>query len=637
MPSLRKLPGKRKNGFMTHRTLYTYIKNLKADLWFDANLFAVLNEKLAAVPERERRGVLKFDEMSVRKSLHVRESDMALLGKVNFAEHTRPGDNEKDADHVLVFLFRPFLGGWSQTVGTFCASSAAPGSVAAKLLLQCIVHLENSGSVVQAVTCDNSTSNRSALMHKKQPSKGWKFLLPEGDVYHDHFKSLLGYEEDQAGLRAVPKLTKAHIMPNAFQKMSVRLALFSESTAAALEFYSRQDVCKELHDSKATAAFTRRMNGLFDCLNSRRPEHVQYNEAEHIATLKENVTWLNNCCDYIESLPKQRQACFLTKPTSEALRVTLLRTIALVENLLASGFRYVLVGNFGQDPLEVDSLAILLDDVLLEPTESEEEALADLSPMKCILDYLAGYVAQKFSEMCCTDCVKSLKGLQRSPSDLILVKSRVYLQVPSTKLLNLLRIAEEHVKEFTVKLTATSSDRITTPGAEKEPWATKAKKTSQPQVKGGADSEHVSFELVSSIQKENATLRSNVKQLKAEIAEIKGSKVVNAAPPSWPNRHVENIGESRIAEVSMDTHSEVRTAERKATTEHMRNEELDFKVQTTSSLAEIKETLKQMTVAMASLGARTSKLEEELSKLRAKKGVKLLVKSRATSLGGDLW
>ncbi|XP_075727729.1 uncharacterized protein LOC142768959 [Rhipicephalus microplus] len=94
------------------------------------------------------------------------------------------------------------------------------------------------------------------------------------------------------------------------------------------------------------------MNSLFDCLNSRRPEHVQYNEAEHIATLKENVTWLNNCCDYIESLPKQRQACFLTKPTSEALRVTLLSTIALVENLLASGFRYVLVGNFGQDSLE---------------------------------------------------------------------------------------------------------------------------------------------------------------------------------------------------------------------------------------------------------------------------------------------
>ncbi|KAH8008729.1 hypothetical protein HPB51_003376 [Rhipicephalus microplus] len=182
-------------------------------------------------------------------------------------------------------------------------------------------------------------------------------------------------------------------------------------------------------------------------------------------------------------------------------------------------------------------------------------------------------------------------------------------------------------------LSRTSSVRITTPGADKEPWATKAKKTSQPQVKGGADSEHVSFELVSSIQKENATLRSIVEQLKAEITEIKGAKVMNAAPPSRPNRPVENIGESLIAEVPMDTHSEVRPAKRKATNEHMRNEELDFQVQTTDSLAEIKKTFKQMTEAMTSLGARTSKLEEELRKLIAKKGLKSLVKSRATSLG----
>lgn len=104
-----------------------------------------------------------FDEMSVRKGLHVRESDMKILGKVDFGEHTRPGDHEKNGDHVLVFLFRPFLHGWSQTVGTFCASSATPGSVLAKLLLQCIVHLSNSGAVIDAVTCDNSTTNRSAL------------------------------------------------------------------------------------------------------------------------------------------------------------------------------------------------------------------------------------------------------------------------------------------------------------------------------------------------------------------------------------------------------------------------------------------------------------------------------------------
>lgn len=39
------------------RTLYTYMKNLKADFGFDSDLFAVLKEKLLACPERERRGL----------------------------------------------------------------------------------------------------------------------------------------------------------------------------------------------------------------------------------------------------------------------------------------------------------------------------------------------------------------------------------------------------------------------------------------------------------------------------------------------------------------------------------------------------------------------------------------------------
>lgn len=114
---------------------------------------------------------------------------------------------------------------------------------------------------------------------------------------------------------------------------------------------------------------------------------------------------------------------------------------------------------------------------------------------------------------------------------------------------------------------------------------------------------------------------------------MKGAKVAKATPPSQPNRPVENVGESPTAEVPMDTHSEVRPSKRKATTEHVRNEELDFRVQITDSLADIKETLRQMAEAMASLTARTSKLEEEVGKLRAKKRIKSLVKRKAASSG----
>ncbi|KAH8023221.1 hypothetical protein HPB51_011547 [Rhipicephalus microplus] len=193
--------------------------------------------QLRSVKQQLQSCVLMFDEMSVRKSLHVRESDMALLGKVDLAEHTKPTDQVKDGDHVLVFLFRPFLGGWSQTVGAFCTSGAAPGSTVAKLILQCIVLLSNAGVIVEAVTCDNSTSNRSALNSLgKYLQSLFIFKLPgDKEVQHSHFEALLDYEEQQAGLRAVPKLTKAHISPNAFQKLSVRLAVQIDTLAVLFD------------------------------------------------------------------------------------------------------------------------------------------------------------------------------------------------------------------------------------------------------------------------------------------------------------------------------------------------------------------------------------------------------------------
>ncbi|KAL3190110.1 hypothetical protein MRX96_020428 [Rhipicephalus microplus] len=64
------------------RTFYGYLINLKAEFGFDSTLFTVLCEQLETVPERERRWVLIYDEMSVRKSVQIREPDMAMLGNV---------------------------------------------------------------------------------------------------------------------------------------------------------------------------------------------------------------------------------------------------------------------------------------------------------------------------------------------------------------------------------------------------------------------------------------------------------------------------------------------------------------------------------------------------------------------------
>ncbi|KAL3183370.1 hypothetical protein MRX96_000335 [Rhipicephalus microplus] len=253
------------------RTLYTYLRSLKADFGFESTLFTVLKDKLQVLPEREHRGVLMFNEMSVRKRIN---SDQKQL-QTSFQHpcySSRTVQALIDPPHVF----------------------------------KCI---------------------------RNNLQKVGKFLLLQGhEVHHCHYSPLLEYEERQAGLRAVPKLTRAHVFHNAFQKMSVWLAvqLFSESTASAMEFYSKQEGCQKLHNSTAIYDFTKQMNNLFDCLSSRRPQDVQYNEAEHIATLKANIKWLEDYCTYIESLPKQRQVCFLSKPTCGALRITLPRWPSLI-------------------------------------------------------------------------------------------------------------------------------------------------------------------------------------------------------------------------------------------------------------------------------------------------------------------
>lgn len=80
--------------------------------------------------------------------------------------------------------------------------------------------------------------------------------------------------------------------------------------------------------------------------------------------LKDSIAWLDNWEKYIKTLPTQRQVCFLSKQTCGALRLTLHSSVALIESLLLSGFRYVLVGNFGQDPLEVNMMTFMCINVL---------------------------------------------------------------------------------------------------------------------------------------------------------------------------------------------------------------------------------------------------------------------------------
>nr|XP_037270216.1 uncharacterized protein LOC119161806 [Rhipicephalus microplus] len=99
---------------------------------------------------------------------------------------------------------------------------------------------------------------------------------------------------------------------------------------------------------------------------------------------------------------------------------------------------------------QIDTLPVLFDDILLEPAEYMQDMIHPESTRDCVLDYLGGYVAKKFAEISCKDCLQTLRRNSREPTALTAIKTRGFVQVPSEQLLRLLQIVEEHVEMRTI-------------------------------------------------------------------------------------------------------------------------------------------------------------------------------------------
>ena len=144
-------------------TLNRSIKSMRPDFGFDKALFAGLKLKLEEFPRKERRGILMFDEIQVKKNVDFRVETGKLVGMVDFGDLTTPENMFQEGDHALVFLFHPHMGGWMQTIGCFCAAGTTPTVVLSKLILQAIILLENAGAEVDALVSDGASTNRAAL------------------------------------------------------------------------------------------------------------------------------------------------------------------------------------------------------------------------------------------------------------------------------------------------------------------------------------------------------------------------------------------------------------------------------------------------------------------------------------------
>jgi hypothetical protein len=265
-------------------------------------------------------------------------------------------------------------------------------------MLDCLKKLQESGFNVRGVVCDNHSTNvlayktllkefgqspddlfiilngqkiylfydtvhliknvRNNLLNRK------RFLFPEfhfngfydevhvtgGEVSWGLFHRV--HEADaklDAHLKAAPKLTSKVLHPgNCKQSVPPALAIFDESTSAGIKYH--------FPDRDDASEFLKLFNTWWTISNSKQ----QFNSHHRLGNaavandnkprfLREFANWLEEWEN--EKIPNCENFC-LTAQTSDALRRTLRCHAALIEDLLSSGYDFVLTSRFQSDPLE---------------------------------------------------------------------------------------------------------------------------------------------------------------------------------------------------------------------------------------------------------------------------------------------
>ena len=161
-------------------------------------------------------------------------------------------------------------------------------------------------------------------------------------------------EDQENGLKLLPRITSDHVQLTSYSVMKVNLAaqVLSSTMAAALTKFG-------VPEASATARYCSMMDKFFDCLNvgslKRKPLLAPFTDIndERFTFLGYFQEWKNSVDNHEGDYTKQSRAkMFVSWQTHEGLQITVYSLIEAVRFLLRNGMDYVLLERFCQDPCE---------------------------------------------------------------------------------------------------------------------------------------------------------------------------------------------------------------------------------------------------------------------------------------------
>ncbi|KAI9556036.1 hypothetical protein GHT06_018603 [Daphnia sinensis] len=256
------------------------------------------------------------------------------------------------ADHGLVLIFRPYKASWIQPIAVFASNDlisphrlvqeslrgSQPNNSTWNIWIGCFFFLRDLRHLFKC--------SRNHIFNSKDVQAAGK------TIQYSNLLKLFQHDEGRGstGLSVVPKLKPAHLNPKSFQRMSVKLAILSNSVADGLHRYGMsadEKLAGKFNDCKALKA----PENSFDVMNARRPAD-EITETNWNGTGGRHEFWKTKF--YCVEIPRTIFIWCMShvSPILNGLRVTIMSTIDVVEPLLRENYRNVLTGKMKQDCIE---------------------------------------------------------------------------------------------------------------------------------------------------------------------------------------------------------------------------------------------------------------------------------------------
>lgn len=109
------------------KTVRRHLSLIKTTCGFDEDFLKILSKKVERMTDTAKHGVLLFDAVHLRKSLHVNSSTLTYSGLEDFGNDISGVGHKELADNALVFMFQSLGSNFYQTIGCFVSKSEVKG------------------------------------------------------------------------------------------------------------------------------------------------------------------------------------------------------------------------------------------------------------------------------------------------------------------------------------------------------------------------------------------------------------------------------------------------------------------------------------------------------------------------------